>query len=120
MSLYYVPNKQIELELYDMSEFKVGTKTIGEIQSEIRARPDFCREESSILRKELASYLASGITIYDLNEEGALLGVLNFNVNRTRDGVNYIIISGICSPPPSSGSGTKLITGIPAVDARIR
>jgi hypothetical protein len=111
MTIYYVPNKQTEL--YNMSDFEAGTKKISEIQSEISARSDFCREEESIFRKELAGYLGSGITIYVVNEESALLGVLNFNVNRSVDDVvKYIVISGICTPPPSSGSGTKLITAI--------
>ena len=65
------------------------------------------------MRKELASYLGSGITIYCLSETGTLLGVLNFFVNHSvEDGVKYINIYGICTPPPSYGFGTKLINSI--------
>jgi len=111
MSIYYVENR-LTTPL-NMSEFELGSKTISEIQSEIRSRGDFCRDEESITGKELASYLGNGITIYGLSERGPLVGVLNFDINTNReDSVRFIYIYGICTPPPSIGFGTKLITSI--------
>ena len=111
MSIYYVENR--ETVGLNMSEFEVGSKPIREIQAEIKSRRDFCRDEESITGIELASYLGNGITIYGLSETGALLGVLNFNINTNReDSVKFIYIYGICTPPPSTGFGTKLITSI--------
>lgn len=111
MSIYYVENR--ETVGLNMSEFEVGSKSIREIQAEIKSRRDFCRDEESITGIELASYLGNGITIYGLSETGALLGVLNFNINTNReDSVKFIYIYGICSPHPSTGFGTKLITSI--------
>ena len=111
MSIFYVENAYTSK--YNMSEFNVGTKTINEIQSEIKTRKNFCRDEISILRKELVSYLGSGITLYVLNEDASLLGVLNFDING-----KYIIINGICVPPPSSKIGTNFLTSV-KVFARI-
>jgi N-acetylglutamate synthase-like GNAT family acetyltransferase len=105
MRIFYVENDYTPK--YNMSEFEVGTKEIHEIRSEIKTRKDFCRDEISILRNELASYLSSGITLYVLNEDASLLGVLNFDVNG-----KYIIINGICVPPPSSKIGTNLLTSV--------
>ena len=112
MSIYFVENRQtVGLNMSDFDE--VGPKKISEIQHEIKSRSDFCRDEESITGRDLVSYLGNGITIYGLSETGALLGVLNFNINtNSEDSVKFIYIYGICTPLPSTGFGTKLITSI--------
>jgi hypothetical protein len=105
MIIYYIKNRRSEK--YDMSEFELGRKTIDEIKREIRSNKNFCRDEKSIETLDLISYLSSGITIYTLNEDGKLNGVLNFEIN-----VDIIKIEGLCVPPPSSGLGTLLINSV--------
>jgi len=110
MNIYYVPNKRSES--LNMSEFVIGSKKIDEIRKEIKARLDFCREETSIERSDLIGYLGSGFTIYLLDETSNLLSaVLNFDINTNIDG-QYITIYGICVPPPSTGLGSKLINAV--------
>jgi len=111
MSVYYVQNKFSEK--YNTSDFLIGSKTIAEIKEIIKSTPNFCREEKSIERTDLISYLSSGITIYTLNEIESLSGVLNFNINYDSDlKYYYIKIDGLCVPGISSGIGSALLTSV--------
>jgi hypothetical protein len=87
----------------------MGPKTIAELQSDIKKIAHFCREETSIETSELTGYLASGITLYALDNtpRNALKGVLNFDINGEQ-----INILGLCAPEPSVGVGSLLLNAV--------
>ena len=106
MSIYYVQPTQKYLKNIVLDGLIPGDKTIPQMQKEISINPDFCREEKSIKKTDLISYLASGLTLYTLTDD-VLSGVLNLDINN-----NVIKIEGLCVPPPSSGLGTLLIDAV--------
>ena len=108
MSLFYALNSNLNKYNIDQDvNVTRGTKTIIEIQNEIMRIPNFCREESSISIRDLKSYLISGLTIYSLDTNNNINGVVNFDVNNP-----YINILGICVPEPSVGVGSKLLKSV--------
>jgi GNAT superfamily N-acetyltransferase len=104
MNLYYArPGRSINNPL-NFNEIKKTEKSIQNIKDEILQNPDFCRDEISITKNDLISYLNSGISFFTENEEGKLTGLINFEVN-----MPTITIYGLCVPAPSAGIGRKLI-----------
>lgn len=76
------------------------------IQEKINENKQFCKEESSIKRNELMTYVADGISFF-IQEEEEIKGLVNFTVN-----VDKITIKGICVPGESKGTGKKLIEAV--------
>ena len=82
---------------------RTGDKTFNQVYNEIKADPNFCREEISISYKHFLSIIRNDITLYaDL--DGKVAGALSFEFN-IKDGRNVIIFEGICSPEIYSGQG---------------
>ena len=106
MTVYYILSGK-RFNQYNMTSIVKGDKNIPSLLSQINKTPNFCREEESIKTTELVGYLASGITLYSLDENNTLLGVLNFDVNGDK-----INILGLCAPEPSLGVGTLLINTV--------
>jgi len=106
MSIYYVAPTQKRFQNYNMSSFELGGKTVTELRNIIAQHPEFCRDEKSIFKYELSSYLSDGITLYAMNDAN-VVGILNFDINGS-----VINIMGICVPPPSTGVGTALIDAV--------
>ena len=109
MNIYYILSRD-SLNKYNMTNVAtMGPKTIAELQSDIKKIVHFCREETSIETSELTGYLASGITLYALDNtpRNALKGVLNFDINGEQ-----INILGVCAPEPSVGVGSLLLNAV--------
>ena len=107
MTVYYILSGK-RFNQYNMSSaIKSDDKDIHALIREINKTPNFCREEESIKTTELVGYLSSGITLYALDENNTLLGVLNFDVNGDK-----INILGLCVPRPSLGGGSLLINNV--------
>jgi GNAT superfamily N-acetyltransferase len=100
---YYHPSKKVysnciyEIEKTDMNA--------SEIIEQIKLNRVFCRDEKSINRQELSSYVSDGITffIYD----GVLKGLINFDIN-----MGAISVRGLCVPEEYKGNGTVLINAV--------
>jgi ribosomal protein S18 acetylase RimI-like enzyme len=88
-------------------EFEEGPLTKEKIKTEIKKHKnrDFCGDESSITRNDLAGYIGGNTTIY--NYKGGLGGILV--VGKRKDKVDYLYIYGICVPPKFKGIGKKLM-----------
>ena len=106
MSVYYVPPYQKYYKSLNAEGFQIGEKTTEQLKREISSNPDFCRDEKSIKKTDLISYLSSGFVFYII-KDNVLKGVIVFNVNE-----GTIKIEGLCVPPPSSGFGTILIDAV--------
>ena len=106
MSIYYVHIHQNYYKSLNIDGLQVGEKTIEQLKSEIRSNPDFCRDEKSIEKSDLISYLVNGIVFYVI-KDNVLKGVIVFNINE-----GTLKIDGLCVPPPSSGFGTMLIDAV--------
>jgi hypothetical protein len=77
MSIYYVPIHQNYYKSLNIDGLQVGEKTIEQLKSEIRSNPDFCRDEKSIEKSDLISYLVNGIVFYVI-KDNVLKGVIVF------------------------------------------
>lgn len=106
--IYYVcPDRVIKnLPKYGVDldiSVRKGDKTLDEVYNEIRADPNFCREEVSIDYNHFLSIIRTDITLYaDL--DGKVAGALSFAFNK-KDGEKVIMFEGICSPEIYSGQG---------------
>lgn len=100
MSIYYVSTSN----KYIFNNIEQTTKSIGDIQKEILAIPNFCRDELSVSVQELKSYLVSGISFFTVDQISQITGLINFDVNQ-----NTILVLGICVPGYSQGIGSLLI-----------
>jgi hypothetical protein len=100
MNIYYVSSSN----KYLFSNIEKTTKTISELQKDILAIPNFCRDEQSVSVQELKSYLVSGITFFTVDQIGQITGLINFDINQ-----NSILVLGICVPGYSQGIGSFLI-----------
>ena len=103
MDTYYISSATSTKYIMDNVAIKGGME-INVLKKNIKQIPNFCRGELSIKTSDLIGYLASGITLYVLDVDNNLLGVLNFDVN-----VDQISILGLCVPKPSLGVGSLLI-----------
>lgn len=108
IQIYYVCTDRIKKSIakygidLDMS-IRTGNKTLDQVYNEIKADPNFCREETSISYTHFLSIIRNDITLYaDL--DGRVAGALTFVFN-VKDGRNVIMFEGICSPEIYSGKG---------------
>lgn len=104
---YLIPpqlNKGLLRQNIDLSQsLRQGDKKIDEVQSEIKAEPDFCREQDAIEFKYLYNSLNNDLTLY-ASLDGKVVGILTFMFTQ-REGKKYILFNGICSPKIYSGLG---------------
>jgi GNAT superfamily N-acetyltransferase len=104
MNIYYTVARKAN---YIFPGVTLTSKSISDIQREIKKTTDFCREEESITIEELRDYVGTGITFFTENDEHKITGLINFDVNQPT-----ITIHGLCSPPSSMGIGSLLIEKI--------
>lgn len=109
IQIYYVCTDRVKKNTakygvdLDMS-IRTGDKTLDQVYNEIKADPNFCREEISISYTHFLSIIRNDVTLYaDL--DGKVAGALSFEFN-IKDGRNVVIMfEGICSPEIYSGQG---------------
>jgi hypothetical protein len=104
---YLIPsqlNKGLERMRIDLSLILLqGDKTITQVYNEVKANPDFCRDELGINYNHFVSLIYSDISIYaSLN--GIVAGLLGFMFVE-RQGKKYILLNGLCSPVKYGGRG---------------
>ena len=97
--------KSLQRNNYDINPLvRLGTKTIDEILTYVKASPKFCRDEESITVRHLASSIVSNVVLYAILDEN-ICGVLTFMFNQNSKGDKIINFDGICSPKEFKGLG---------------
>lgn len=85
--------------------FLEGPLTKEQIKREIKKNREFCGDESSITRNDLAGYISGNTTIY--NYKSGLGGVMV--LGKRKKEIDYLYIYGICVPPKYKGVGKQLM-----------
>ena len=86
-------------------DFEEGPLTKEQIKKEIKKNREFCGDESSITRNDLAGYISGNTTIY--NYKSGLGGVMV--LGKRKKEIDYLYIYGICVPPRYKGVGKQLM-----------